>query len=95
MSFVGPRPEMNQYTLEYSENEKTILKVKPGLTDFSSLYFFNLSKFIDDDNPNLSFEEKVLPIKNKLRLEYVKRQSFIIDLKLIIKTIFYIISLKN
>ena len=87
MSIVGPRPELKKYTDLYKGNEKLILTVRPGLTDISSIYFLNLDELIDDKNPDQSFEKKILLKKNFLRVEYVKKQSLLLDLKLILKTL--------
>lgn len=86
MSFVGPRPELKKYTDLYKGDEKLILTVRPGLTDIS-IYFSNLNELIDDINPDKSFEEKILLKKNFLRVEYVKKQSLLFDLNLILKTL--------
>ena len=94
MSFVGPRPELKKYTDLYKGDEKLILTVKPGLTDFSSIYFSHLNELIDDKNPDKSFEEKILPKKNLLRVEYVKNQSLLLDLKLILKTLMKLFGFK-
>lgn len=94
MSFVGPRPELKKYTDLYKGDEKLILTVKPGLTDLSSIYFSNLNELIDDENPDKSFEEKILSKKNLLRVEYVKKQSFLLDIKLILKTMIKLFSFK-
>lgn len=90
MSFVGPRPELIKYTSLYDGEEKIILSVKPGITDFSSIYFSDLNTLIDDNNPDLSFEMNVLEIKNRLRVKYVRERSFLVDMWLILKTIFVI-----
>lgn len=94
MSFVGPRPELKKYTDLYKGDEKLILTVRPGLTDISSIYFSNLNELIDDENPDKSFEEKILPKKNLLRVEYVKKQSFLLDIKLILQTLVKLFSFK-
>jgi lipopolysaccharide/colanic/teichoic acid biosynthesis glycosyltransferase len=94
MSFVGPRPELKKYTDLYKGDEKLIITVKPGLTDFSSIYFLNLNELIDDENPDKSFEEKILYKKNLLRVEYVKKQSFLLDIKLILQTLVKLFSFK-
>lgn len=94
MSFVGPRPELKKYTDLYKGDEKLILAVKPGLTDFSSIYFSNLNELIEDENPDKSFEEKILPKKNLLRVEYVKKKSFLLDIKLILQTLVKLFSFK-
>lgn len=94
MSFVGPRPELQKYTRQYQGEEKLILSVRPGITDFSSVKFSNLNELIDDDNPDASFEERVLPEKNKLRLQYVNECNFWLDIKLILLTLLRVIGIK-
>ena len=90
MSFVGPRPELPFYTEQYNNTQLLILTVRPGITDYSSLYFSNLNDLIGDSDPDNDFETKILPEKNKLRIKYVKERSFWLDIKLIIKTVFKI-----
>ena len=90
MSFVGPRPELPRYTEKYSQEEKKILNVKPGITDFSSIEYSNFNKFVEDTNPDEYFEKNILTKKNQLRLKYVKEQCFMVDLLILIRT-FYII----
>ena len=94
MSFVGPRPELQKYTNQYQGEEKLILSVRPGITDFSSVKFSNLNELIDDDNPDASFEKKILSEKNRLRLQYVNECNFWLDIKLIFLTILRITSIK-
>ena len=94
MSFVGPRPELQKYTNQYQGKEKLISSVQPGITDFSSVKFSNLNELIDDDNPDASFEEKVLSEKNRLRLQYVNECNFWLDIKLILLTILRIMRIK-
>jgi len=86
MSLVGPRPELPRYTALYSAEEKLILSVRPGLTDFSSLEFIQLADHLGCNDPDQTFEKKVLPLKNQLRLKYVKERSLVLDLKLILLT---------
>lgn len=87
MSFVGPRPELLRYTSQYVGDEKLILCVRPGITDLSSIQFSNLNTLIDDENPDRNFEERILPHKNRLRIKYVRERSFLLDFKLIGKTL--------
>ena len=94
MSFVGPRPELKTYTDLYKGDEKLILTVRPGLTDFSSLYFSNLNELIDDKDPDKVFEKNILPKKNYLRIEYVKKRNFLLDLNLILKTFIKVVGFK-
>jgi lipopolysaccharide/colanic/teichoic acid biosynthesis glycosyltransferase len=90
MSFVGPRPELPRYTAQYSGDELLILSVRPGITDYSSLHFIQLSDVLGTGDPDRAFEEKVLPAKNRLRIQYVRERGFLLDLQLIIRTVFKI-----
>lgn len=90
MSLVGPRPELPRYTDQYQGEELLILTVRPGITDYSSIHFIQLGDVLGTDDPDRAFEEKVLPLKNRLRIQYVKDRSFLLDLRLIFRTIFKI-----
>ena len=82
MSLVGPRPELLDYVKRYKGNEIKILNVKPGITDYSSIYFFSEESFVGKKNAKKVFDKKILPIKNSLRLKYVNEQSFYTDMKI-------------
>lgn len=93
MSFVGPRPEVRKYVNLYSEDDKLILKVKPGITDYASIYFRNESEIINkSSNPEKIYINKVMPEKIRLNKIYIKKQNIFIDIKIILKTILSIIS---
>jgi lipopolysaccharide/colanic/teichoic acid biosynthesis glycosyltransferase len=87
MSIVGPRPEVPQYTNLYEGEEKLILSVRPGITDLSSVRFIDLAAHIGAENVDAAFETRVLPVKNRLRVQYVKERSFWFDLKIIASTL--------
>jgi lipopolysaccharide/colanic/teichoic acid biosynthesis glycosyltransferase len=87
MSFVGPRPEMPEYTRLYTKEEQLILTVRPGITDYASIEFVQLGKILGDADPDRVYEEQVRPIKNALRVKYVKEQSFWNDIRLILRTL--------
>ena len=87
MSFIGPRPELLKYTDKYSELEQYILKVRPGITDYSSIKFINLDEIVGDTNADDVYEQKILTIKNNLRLEYVLKFSFFVDLRIFFVTL--------
>ncbi len=90
MSLVGPRPEVPQYTDEYMGEELLILTVRPGITDYASIKFSRLDEVLGSEEPDRVYEEKVRPVKNALRIKYVKEQSFWGDVSLIFATIFRI-----
>ena len=91
MSIVGPRPELPYYTRKYSKNERVILSVQPGITDFASIKYHKLSAMMPDKDTNNFFEEKILKNKNLLRIKYVNELSFLTDLNIFFKTIFKIL----
>lgn len=91
MSFVGPRPELPRYTDQYSEDEKRILNMRPGITDLASIEFASLDEVVGAENADEIYETKVLKRKNQLRLFYVDNWSLLLDLKILIKTIYVII----
>lgn len=92
MSFVGPRPEVKMYVDMMTEEERrVILSIKPGITDFASLWNFNEEEVLrGSSDPEKTYLEKIRPEKIRLQIKYVKNQSFLLDLKIIIKTIFKI-----
>jgi len=83
MSIVGPRPEVPQYTSLYAGDEMLILTMRPGITDLSSLHFIDLASHIGAENVDANFESHVLPVKNRLRVQYVREWSFWTDMKII------------
>ncbi len=91
MSLVGPRPEVPEYADAYSDEERLILSVRPGITDLSSLQFIDLQAHVGTDDPDRVFQEKVLPEKNRLRIEYVKTRSFGKDLHILWLTLMHVL----
>ncbi len=87
MSFVGPRPELLMYTNAYTEEQQCIMWVRPGLTDRSSIVFIAQDEIVGTENPVENYEKYVLPEKNRLRVEYAKNQSFLLDAGLFFETI--------
>ena len=87
MSFIGPRPELLQYTQQYEGAEKEILQVRPGITDFSSITFINLDEIVGAENADEMYEKYVLKKKNALRIQYAESVSFSTDIGLFFQTI--------
>ena len=87
MSFVGPRPESPDYTKLYNPEQKTILELRPGITDFASIEFADLGSILSGGDPDKLYFEKVWDRKMELRLKYVNERSFWVDLKLIFQTL--------
>ena len=88
MSLVGPRPEVQHYVDMFTEEEKAILNVRPGITDWASLWNPNEGAILaGSPDPEKAYMEKIRPQKLKLQLKYVKKHSFWTDLKIILLTL--------
>lgn len=86
MSLIGPRPELLQYVDQYVGEERDILQVRPGITDFSSLEFINLDEIVGAENADEAYEKNVLKRKNELRVRYAHEVSFRTDVKILFQT---------
>ena len=96
MSIVGPRPEVPFYVDMFTEEEKRILDVKPGITDWASLWDCDEGAILaGSSDPEKTYMEKIRPIKIKLQLRYVDNHSFFTDLKIIFLTILTVITKKS
>jgi lipopolysaccharide/colanic/teichoic acid biosynthesis glycosyltransferase len=93
MSLVGPRPNVKSETDLYSNIEKNLLIVKPGITDFASIVFSDEGEILKGkDDPDLSYNQLIRPWKSRLGLIYIEHQSLLLDLQLILYTMVAIIS---
>lgn len=91
MSFVGPRPEVKKYVDLYNDEQKKILLVKPGITDYASMVFRNENEILaKSDNPENTYIENIMPEKIKLNNKYIDNNNIIIDFKIIFKTLLLI-----
>ena len=92
MSMVGPRPQVKWAVDLFSEEERRILSVRPGITDYASLLFQNEGEILKGSaDPDRDYLEKIHPIKTKLELQYVRERSLWIDLKIMFKTVFSVL----
>jgi len=93
MSLVGPRPNVKTEVDLYTEIEKELLSVKPGITDFSSIVFSDEGKILENkENPDLSYNQLIRPWKSRLGLIYIKHKSIFLDLELIMFTVVALVS---
>lgn len=94
MSFVGPRPEVPKYVAVYTQDQREILKIKAGITDYASIYFSNESEILGKQkNPEKFYIEKVIPYKIELNKKYIEEAGLITDIKIIFLTIFKVAGL--
>jgi lipopolysaccharide/colanic/teichoic acid biosynthesis glycosyltransferase len=90
MSLVGPRPEVLKFVDQYTGEEKIILTVRPGITDFASIKFHNEGEIIEKSgiaDADEAYAKLIRPEKLRLQMRYVKEQNFLLDIKLIFQTI--------
>jgi lipopolysaccharide/colanic/teichoic acid biosynthesis glycosyltransferase len=92
MSIVGPRPEVKKFTELFSEEEKAILTVRPGITDWASIWNSDEGSVLAGaEDPDRAYFELIRPTKIKLQLKYVRESSLITDLKIILLTLLAIV----
>ena len=87
MSIVGPRPEDPRFVAAYTEEERRVLSVRPGITGPAQLAFRDEAARLDPADPDGSYSRDVLPAKLAVDLEYVRRRSLAADLAIIARTI--------
>jgi lipopolysaccharide/colanic/teichoic acid biosynthesis glycosyltransferase len=88
MSLVGPRPEVPHYVKMYTDEEKAILTVRPGITDWASLWNADEGAILAGSlDPDKDYLEKIRPEKIRLQLKYVHERSFWTDSKIIFLTL--------
>jgi lipopolysaccharide/colanic/teichoic acid biosynthesis glycosyltransferase len=93
MSLVGPRPNVKRETDLYTKEEKKLLSVKPGITDFSSIVFSDEGEILkDQSDPDIAYNQLIRPWKSKLGIFYIENRSLLIDIKLIYLTVIAILS---
>ena len=96
MSLVGPRPNVKRETNLYTNEEKKLLTVKPGITDFASIVFSDEAEILEKvENPNIGYNQLIRPWKSRLGLFYIEKQSTLLDIFIIFLTLLNIFSRKK
>jgi lipopolysaccharide/colanic/teichoic acid biosynthesis glycosyltransferase len=93
MSLVGPRPEVRKYVNLYNSEQKSILEIKPGITDLASIMSYNENEILaNSGNPEQTYINEIMPIKLELNKQYINEMSLLTDLKIIFKTFMKLIN---
>jgi lipopolysaccharide/colanic/teichoic acid biosynthesis glycosyltransferase len=93
MSLVGPRPNVKKETDLYTIQEKKLLIVKPGITDFSSIVFSDEGEILKDHpDPDIAYNQLIRPWKSRLGIFYVENRNLSVDIKLVFLTVVSILS---
>ncbi|MBM3452997.1 MAG: sugar transferase [Bacteroidetes bacterium] len=87
MSVVGPRPEVKEYVNLYNEEQLKVLNVKPGITDYASLYYFKENELLAQSvDPQKTYIEEIMPAKLKLNEKYLENPTVFHDIRIIYLT---------
>lgn len=89
MSIVGPRPQVEWAVRRFSEEERKVLELRPGLTDWASIRFHNEEEIIGSSgipDADEAYMKLIHPEKMRLQLKYLEERSFLTDLRIILET---------
>lgn len=93
MSFVGPRPNVFEEVNLYTDQEKKLLNVKPGITDYASIIFSDESEILKNStNPNLDYNLLIRPWKSLIGIYYVENRNFFMDIEILFLTFFSLLN---
>lgn len=88
MSLVGPRPEVRKYVDLYSDEQRNVLSVRPGITDYASVEYFEENELLaKSGNPEETYIKEVMPAKLRLNQRYIHEAGLITDIGIILRTI--------
>ncbi|MBQ0073243.1 MAG: sugar transferase [Prevotella sp.] len=92
MSMVGPRPEVRKYVDLYTEEQRRVLNVRPGITDYASIEYLDENTLLAQSaDPDKTYIEEIMPAKIELNMKFINNPSLSEYLKIIFKTITAII----
>lgn len=84
MSLVGPRPNVPRDVALYTEQERRLLSVRPGITDLSSIVFADEGDILADaDDPDLDYNQRIRPYKSRLGLLLIDHETLVLDLRIL------------
>lgn len=93
MSIVGPRPEVQEYVDLYTHEQRIILSVKPGITDYASLEYFKENELLgQSENPRETYIHEIMPAKIELNKKYIANPTLSQDIKIMWLTFLKIVS---
>lgn len=91
MSLVGPRPEVRKYVDMYNDEQRKVLSIRPGITDYASIEYMDENRILgESQDPEKSYVEFIMPEKIKFNMRYIENQSVGEYLKIIFMTIWKI-----
>jgi lipopolysaccharide/colanic/teichoic acid biosynthesis glycosyltransferase len=92
MSLVGPRPEVKRYVDQYTDEQRRVLNVRPGITDYASIKYIKESELLGQSaDPEKTYVEEIMPEKVRINLQYVDSHGIVTDVKIILLTLLKIV----
>jgi lipopolysaccharide/colanic/teichoic acid biosynthesis glycosyltransferase len=96
MSLVGPRPEVKKYVDMYTQEQRKVLDVKPGITDYASIKFANENEILArSENSEKYYVEILMPHKIELNMKYINERSLFLYFKILFHTVLHIFHLDD
>lgn len=91
MSLVGPRPEVKKYVDLYTKEQRRVLSIRPGITDWASIYYSDENEILGQSlDPEKDYIDKVMPDKLKYNLIYIENYGSVEYFKIIFSTLWHI-----
>lgn len=91
MSLVGPRPEVERYTRLYTDEQKKVLSVRPGITDWASIEYVDENVILGQaEDPDKAYIEQIMPDKIRYNMKWIENQGVVEYFKIIFSTFFKI-----
>ena len=92
MSLVGPRPEVRRYVDTYTDEQRKVLSVRPGITDYASIEYIDENRLLAASNdPDKTYIDEIIPAKIALNMRYINHQTLGEYVKIIFLTLTKII----
>jgi lipopolysaccharide/colanic/teichoic acid biosynthesis glycosyltransferase len=92
MSLVGPRPEVRRYVELYTGEQRRVLSVRPGITDYASIEYIDENRLLAEAaDPDKTYIEQIMPAKIRLNMRYIEHQTLGEYFRIIRLTLFKII----
>lgn len=87
MSIVGPRPEVKEFVDLYTSQQRKILDIKPGITDYAALEYFKENELLGlSENPRKTYIEDIMPAKIELNMKYIQNPGLLNDIRIMWRT---------
>ena len=86
MSLVGPRPEDPRYVALYTEEQRRVLRARPGMTSLASVRYRNEQALLSGDDWETRYIQQIMPDKLAIDLQYIERATLLSDLGVLWQT---------